>query len=182
MRHARFWLALLVAAILGAPLLLASSAQAHTTLLSTTPADGAVVNALPTEVTASFDSPLLDVGAAFVVRAADGTIVSAAAPTIAETTLTVQIVSDGPPGEYTAALRVVSVDGHTVTEAFRFTVETGPTAGSSASGAPSAPATPSLGAPDSPAAGGGSVWLLGAVVALGAAGVVLVLLLTRGRR
>ena len=129
----------------------AATAWAHADFVSTSPEDGASLESSPSEASVRFDSGLLDAGAAFVVTAADGTVVSAEPPQVGDRRLTVALQPDLPPGDYRAAFRVVSEDGHTVSDEFAFTVLAGSTAEAAPSDAASSPAESSP-AESSPAA------------------------------
>ena len=91
----------------------------------------------------------MDIGAALVVRAADGTVISDATPEVAGPRIRVDVPADAAPGTYTVAFRVVSQDGHPITATFDYTVAgdaPGPAA-ASAPGSPSASASASASAP-----------------------------------
>lgn len=184
-------IALLAALALVAP---ATGASAHASWLSSTPEAGATVDAAPSQVRVDFDSGLLDSGAALVVTNADGVVISEPRPVIERSAISVAVDPGAPAGVYTVAFRIVSEDGHTVSDSFDYTV-----AGSapSASNAPApavtsaAPAQPAetaapVGSPvaqpgvDAEASAGGLpiwVWVVGAV------GVVaIVIAVASGRR
>lgn len=132
----------LVVGVIGMP-----PAMAHASQTGSTPEAGAVLEAAPSTVEVTFDSPLMDIGAALVVRAADGTVVSDSVPEVAGSRIRVDVPPDTAPGTYTVAFRVVSQDGHPITATFDYTVAgdaPGPAA-ASAAGSPSAsaPITPS---------------------------------------
>ncbi len=103
-------------------LALAGPAAAHSSQLESSPKPGAVLDQAPTEVSVRFDSPLMDVGAAVVVRSADGIVVSTGTPRISHSSIAVDVRPDAAPGRYVVAYRVVSQDGHTVTSTFDYTV------------------------------------------------------------
>ena len=108
-----------------APLLILSSggvAQAHSSQTGSTPASGARLEVAPNQVVVTFDSPLMDVGAALVVRAADGSDVTSGPPEISRNEISVPVRTDVAGGDFTVAYRVVSQDGHTVTSTFDYTV------------------------------------------------------------
>lgn len=187
---------LLAGALLGALALAipASGASAHASWLSSTPEAGATVETAPSQVRVDFDSGLLDSGAALVVTNADGVVISEPTPVIERSAISVAVDPGAPAGVYTVAFRIVSEDGHTVSDSFDYTV-----AGEapSASNAPSpavtseAPAQPAetaapVGSPvaqpgvDVEASAGGLpiwVWVIGVV------GVVaIVIAVASGRR
>ena len=133
------------------------AAHAHSSQIGSNPAASARLDEAPNRVGVTFDSPLMDVGAALVVRAADGSDVTSGPPEISRNEISVPVRSDVTGGEFTVAYRVVSQDGHTVTSTFGYTV---------LGGADPAPATPSPSAPsdvaadDEPEDGGGMPVLL----------------------
>ena len=96
----------------------------------------------------TFDSPLMDIGAALVVRAADGTVISDAVPEVAGARIRVDVPPDAAPGTYTVAFRVVSQDGHPITATFDYTVA-GDAPGPAAASAPGSPSTASAPVPPS---------------------------------
>lgn len=135
----------LVVAVIGMP-----AAMAHASQTGSTPEAGAVLASAPSTVEVTFDSPLMDIGAALVVRAADGTVISAATPQVAGERIRVDVPADAAPGTYTVAFRVVSQDGHPITATFDYTVAGDEPAPAVASAPGSPPASAS--APPSAAA------------------------------
>lgn len=104
----------------------AGTASAHNVLISSNPEDGARVQTSPGEVSLTFDQPVQDAGDESVNQIAvtgpggdrwtagpakaDGTVVSAPLRTL------------GPKGEYVIGYRILSADGHTVSDEVRFTL------------------------------------------------------------
>jgi copper transport protein len=130
----------LLVALLGLGLLLATSASAHTSVLSSDPADGARLTAAPRSVTLVFneDVGLGGVGYLHVTDQA-GTRVDARAaahPGGDGTRVTVTLRAGLGDGTYTASFRVVSADSHPVTGTIRFVVGGGPVARGTASAGP----------------------------------------------
>jgi methionine-rich copper-binding protein CopC len=110
-------------------------AAAHTGLSSSSPKDGATVQNLPGEVVLEFTEP---VGEPEVeVTASDGTVVSDGEPEALGRTVTEPLTTDGPSGTYTIAYRVVSADGHPVSDELTFDVRSGPPPGESVDAASS---------------------------------------------
>ena len=160
------------------------TAHAHSSQTGSTPAADARLDEAPSRVTVTFDSPLLDVGAALVVRTADGSDVTAGPPEISRNEISVPVRTSGV-GEFTVVYRVVSQDGHTITSTFGFTVigspdrasqtspatATGSPAESAASPSPAvpspAPAPTKAAADEEPAGTGGMPYLLVAAGLLG---------------
>lgn len=129
-----------LAVVILTPLLLAhgaSPAAAHASELDATPAINATLDAAPAEVRITFDSPLLDTGAAVVVTGSDGDVISGPKPTIDDTVISVDLDPAAPAGTYTVAYRVVSSDGHTVTSSYEYTVTGGSTMAASPGSEPS---------------------------------------------
>jgi len=112
----------MVAALLGGALLTAAPASAHVSVVGTTPAADAVLDAAPSTVEVRFDSGLLDIGFAIVVRSADGRTVSSGPARLGLDSIATATDPAAGPGTYTVAFRVVSADGHEVTSSFSYTV------------------------------------------------------------
>jgi methionine-rich copper-binding protein CopC len=129
-RRAR-WAALLGAVLLAtAPLLAGAPVQAHTELISASPAQGDVVESLPGSVELTF-SEAVGSTAYVVVNGPDGQAVSDGDPQVVDGVVTQRTVGTGAAGAYTVDYRVVSADGHPVSGQVGFTVGsgTGPTPG-----------------------------------------------------
>lgn len=102
-----------------------TAATAHTNTVETNPDHGAVLDELPAEATVTLGEAPKQ--ADVVLKAPDGRVQKLQAR-VAETTITVELPSTGPRGDYTLSYRVVSADGHPVTGSTTFTVEAGPAA------------------------------------------------------
>ena len=178
----------LVAAIFVLP---AGPASAHSELLESTPADGDTLTSAPRQVQLVFGENVQEQGGAIVVEAADGTRVDQPRTFATDANVaTVQLTSNAPAGKYTVTFRVVSADGHIVSDSFGYQLTPSPTAtpASSDTATTSAPAadsdsSPVAGTNDADEGSGTSViWVLG----LGAIGVALVAamiaVVVRGRR
>ena len=96
-------------------------ALAHSNEVSADPPAESVLDQAPDRVTLTFDEPLLDAGAALVVSAGDGTVVSVDPPLIDGKSISTALAA-GVPGTYQVSYRVVSGDGHPVTGEYSFTV------------------------------------------------------------
>lgn len=107
----------------------AGPAAAHASLVSTDPADGSSVEAMPQQVTLTFNEPVGQ--PAVVVTAPDGTRVSGTASSL-DSTVTATLKGDAQKGRYTLAYRVVSVDGHPIAGETTFTSTSGKTVTASA--------------------------------------------------
>jgi methionine-rich copper-binding protein CopC len=127
---------------LGAVVLGASAAQAHTALQSTDPAAGSTVTAVPETITLTFNEPVLAVGTTIMVHAADERMVNVGPPVIVDNTVSQAVTGELPAGEYTVLYRVTSADGHPVEDQFRFTAAEATSYGV-ATPAPSMTASPS---------------------------------------
>ncbi len=122
----------LLGVLLGIGAVLAGNpAQAHTSLVSSSPADQSTLAAEPTRVSLDFDEPL-GRPAFVVVTAPDGTTVSREDPEVAGTRVSSAIEATGLAGQYTVAFRVVSTDGHTLSDELTYTVSSGHAASASA--------------------------------------------------
>ena len=119
-------LAFAAVALLGAALPLlgpATPAEAHTYLVSSTPAAGATLTALPDVFEVTTNEPLLTSlglgGFALDVVDAEGLHYGEGCVTVDGTTMS-SAVQLGAPGEYTLIWQVVATDSHTVSEEFTF--------------------------------------------------------------
>ncbi|KQU66530.1 copper resistance CopC family protein [Phycicoccus sp. Root101] len=118
----------------------AVAADAHAALKSVAPADGAQVATAPSQVVLEFNEPISTSFATVTVTGPSGAA-SSGRPRVDGTTVT-QALTDGlPAGKYTVAFRVVSEDGHPVSDTTRFTVK-GASATSSTSTSPEPTMTP----------------------------------------
>ncbi|WP_243075251.1 copper resistance CopC family protein [Microbacterium sp. SS28] len=187
---------LVVAVVAAASLLLgAAPASAHDELVSTDPAAGSAVAALPDELTLTFSGVLAtDAGASEVaVTDATGASLVDGAPVASDTVLT-QALAGEASGVVTVLWKVVSSDGHPISGEFSFTVDgpassptTEPTAEPTptdvATAAPTAEPTPSA-SPVPPAETTDlRPWFVGALLlVLAVAGGVMYLLISRARR
>lgn len=99
--------------LLGA-MLIASPAQAHTDLVSSSPADGATLDAAPRELTFTFSEDLLPDFVTFVASAegVDGGELRVTG--VDGPTATLAWPADAPGGEWRVDFRVVSQDGHPI--------------------------------------------------------------------
>ena len=113
-------LGLLVAAL--AVLLGAIPAAAHDYLVSSDPAAGSTVRAAPAAVTLTFDAAVLSTGNGATVLAVTGPSgkhYETGCPVVRNDDLSAA-VRLGPAGTYTATWRIVSSDGHPVSDSIRF--------------------------------------------------------------
>ncbi|WP_242086052.1 copper resistance protein CopC [Microbacterium lacticum] len=136
----------LLALIVGFALtLVASPAVAHDELIGSSPAAGSEVDALPAEITLTFSGVLID-GAGttqIVVTDASGADITGGDPVLDGTKVTQPLAASAAPGLVTVVWRVVSSDGHPVSDQFTFTVAGGSGASPEASASASSPAATS---------------------------------------
>jgi methionine-rich copper-binding protein CopC len=115
-----------LAVLLAALLLVAvgrGSADAHASLVSTSPEDGAQVATTPPSVSLTFSE---DVDSGDVaVAAPDGARVPTSEPRLSGPTVTADLEPSDQRGQFTVAYRVVAADGHPVTGQFTFTTTEG---------------------------------------------------------
>ncbi|GAA1939993.1 copper resistance CopC family protein [Agromyces allii] len=99
----------------------AVSASAHNSVISTTPADGAVVTEQPGTVSLTTNDALLDLGtgAALLVQGPDGLSYGDGCAVIDGATAS-SVVDLGEPGTYTVIWQVVSTDGHPISGEWTF--------------------------------------------------------------
>lgn len=174
---------------------LAPPAHAHDVLTGSEPADGAQLEAAPSELVLTFNNNLLDSAQAVVVTDASGTTVAEGSPVIEgpEATFALPALE---AGAYTATWSVVSSDGHRIDGELGFTVgdgaaepdtatttEPGPApAATAAPGEMTTPdATAAADAEDDSAGSALPVWLV-VLLAVGAAGAVIALAVRRWRQ
>ncbi|MFS2280636.1 copper resistance CopC family protein [Microbacterium sp. OR21] len=110
----------------GAVLGTASPAAAHDELLSAYPEASATVSDAPAEISLTFTGELqrLEGATAIEVITEDGRNLVDDAPEISEATVTQNLSDQLVVGEVTVRWRVVSSDGHPISDEYTFTVET----------------------------------------------------------
>ena len=142
-------------------------AQAHNSLVSSTPTDGAKLGQGPAAVTLTFDEPVGRRFGLVVVSGPDGGKYQQGGLRVTGVTATQALRPLGPAGTYRVAWRVVSADGHPVSGSFSFRLEVagageGPspsdtstaTASPAPTGSPSSTGSPSPTVPPTPPASG----------------------------
>ncbi len=127
-------------------------ASAHNVLLSSNPADGAVLQAAPSTVQLTFDQPVQNFEPVVTVLGPDGQRYESGAPQVDSTEVSAEVGALPGTGDYVIAYRVVSADGHPVQGEIRFRLEE---VASSAAG-PGSGAAASSGAAGSGAAASGA--------------------------
>jgi copper resistance protein C len=166
-------LRLLTAALVAVVTLLlgASPALAHTRLVSSDPADGASLSTAPEAVSLTFSENIKAEFATVSVVGPDGTNHQTGELSAADGVVRTAVSPLGPAGRYEISYRVVSDDGHPVQGVVAFTLTTpGPAAAPSPAAA--APATtqvdPQAGAQQDDRGSAAWLWIVGAVVLVGA--------------
>jgi len=159
----------------------ATSASAHSGLESSNPADGSVITEAPATITLTFNEGLLADANSVSINAADGTNVVSANVQPNGSSVELPWPADLPAGDYQAAFRVVSADGHPVTGAISFTYAPAETAAAPSASSPAVSEAATAESSASPAvveeqvtdttepeSTGGTPWLgLGIAVAIG---------------
>jgi len=116
--------------LLGGALILAGSASAHATLVSSDPLDGARLKAGPSSVSITFDEKvgLGSLGYLHVINQQGKRVESGGAyhPNGSGAKVAVNLPSGLPDGTYTESYRVVSADSHPIAGVVRFVVGDGP--------------------------------------------------------
>ncbi len=107
---------------IAALLLLPVPASGHASSAGSSPAADEVLPTAPSQVRIEFDSGLLEMGSALIVRDADGRSITTGPAVVGERSFSVPVDPTAPPGVYEVAYRVVSADGHTVEDTFSYTV------------------------------------------------------------
>lgn len=147
-------------------------ARAHAELESSDPQDGATLAAAPTGLTFVFKENILSEGNAVTLTdvAADARL-EVGPVEVDGDTVSVSWPQSSPAGEFRAAYRVVSADGHPIAGTITFTVEQagGAAQASPAAGTASAPAASAAASPPAPAADDADAGLLAWVLGIGLA-------------
>lgn len=119
----------------------ALAASAHAALTSMTPAAGSTVTVPPPAVVLRFSEPVSSSFAAVTVTDGAGASVVAGRPAVNGSTVTQPLRQLGS-GTYSVTFRVVSADGHPVSETAAFTVRPTPSASPSSTAASGSSAGP----------------------------------------
>jgi len=99
-----------------------SPAYGHDQIISQSPASGERLDAAPGEITLTFTSEPLDVGATVLVVDSDLVEWSEGSPRLDGTSIVQELGAGMPEGVYEVRWRMVSADGHPLSESFRFLV------------------------------------------------------------
>lgn len=98
----------------------AAPASAHASLDSMTPAAGSTVSTAPAQVVLTFDEPMQALGSTVAVIDPDGHAVQTAELIVRGQTIAVDLLPLRTPGTYHVNYRVLSSDGHIVTDSRTF--------------------------------------------------------------
>lgn len=99
----------------------AVSASAHTDVVSTSPADGAVIDVTPADVSITFSEPPIKEGAAILLADVSGTELPLGEVQFEGASVKAAAPTDLPAGDYIVTWRVSAEDGHVLTGEFSFT-------------------------------------------------------------
>ncbi len=100
----------------------ASPASAHAVLQSSNPADGAVVDVAPTEISLKFDETVQARADAIKMFNADAKVIPLGTAKVLDSVVTADLPAGLPDGSYVVSWRVISLDGHPVTGAFTYSI------------------------------------------------------------
>ena len=118
---------LLASALIFIPILNSPVAHAHAALVSTIPAQGAIVAKTTNKVTMHFGEDILVIAGknpnSIVVSDSRGKKVSFGTTTISGAKISSALKAPLSPGKYTVEYRVVSADAHVVAGSYSFTVK-----------------------------------------------------------
>lgn len=142
--------ATLAVALLASAALVAPAALAHSELVSTDPADGAVLDAPPQRVSFTFNEPLMPDFVRFIATDPSGNTGDLPVSSVEGPTATIAWPASAPGGEWTVSYRVVSQDGHPIEGGITFSYAGASPTASPTSAAPTS-AAPTSAAPTSPA-------------------------------
>ncbi|GAA4732247.1 hypothetical protein GCM10025782_34250 [Pedococcus ginsenosidimutans] len=124
-------------------LVTALGADAHAALRSVTPADGTTVQTAPRQVVLEFDEPISSSFATVTVTGPGGDAGNGR-PKVDGTKVTLDLDSDLPSGAYKVAFRVVSEDGHPVSDTSSFRLAAAAPSTSSSAPSPSTAGSPTM--------------------------------------
>jgi methionine-rich copper-binding protein CopC len=149
-RAAVRWRAVLASvAAIALVLLVAPTASAHDSLVSSSPADGQTVATMPDSIVLTMNEAAVAVGTRVVVSGPHGEV-QQGRPRLSKNLVEQALEPSAPAGRYTVTWRVTSADGHPVSGTFSFTARasaaptsSGPTSPTSVTTSASAPTTAS---------------------------------------
>jgi len=104
---------------------LVSPASAHTVLVSSSPQQDSVIEALPTNITMTFAEDLVSIGNSNSISVIDekGDEVSQGDVLVSGPTLSKDLIPSDKNGIFRVQYRAVAADGHVIKDEFTFTVE-----------------------------------------------------------
>lgn len=148
---------------------MAAPASAHNSLISSNPVNETSLDAGPPAIVLTFDQPVQEGEGlnSVAITGPDGTEWQGGAATVDSNVVSAPVRELGPTGVYTVGYRIVSADGHPVSGKLTFTLTKAGNGTPAPANANDDSASGSTGGSDS----GGLpiwVWLVGAVVLLGA--------------
>ena len=123
-------------------LALATGADAHASLISIAPANRARLTTAPTRIVLTFDEPISSSFATVTVTDGSGASVGAGRADVQEAVVTQRLSPGLTSGRYTVAFRVVSEDGHPVSDRTTFTLALPAGAAAPGTSAPAPTMTP----------------------------------------
>ena len=98
-------------------------ALAHAQLVKASPADGASLTSAPSKVVLTFSENIQQRFARVSVTKADGTTVSSGEPSVDGAVVTQRLANSLTSGRYATRFRVVSADGHPVSDTLAFSLQ-----------------------------------------------------------
>ena len=105
----------------------ASIADAHSTLVSSTPKSGATLSAVPGLVTLTFNEKLLVIPGehpnSLAVANSSGQSMTTGPLKVSGSKISISLKSKKSTGKFTVSYRVVSADGHPISGKYSFTVK-----------------------------------------------------------
>ncbi|WP_162891096.1 copper resistance CopC family protein [Aeromicrobium sp. A1-2] len=110
------------ASLLAACFMWASPASAHSSLVRSSPAEGAVLPTAPRSITLEFNEKVSKIAPAIVLRNDAEAVISSRPPTVGRTTISSTVPTGLPDGSYSIVWRVVSDDGHPIQGVIRFVI------------------------------------------------------------
>lgn len=142
-RRRACWFVVLILTVIGS-IGLTGTAVAHTDLISSDPADGTTLAQAPSSITLTFNEPVQNFEPVVMVTGPDDQSYQVNPPVVDSTVVRSDVTALGPPGPYTVAYRVLSVDGHPVTGQLVFELAGPATVVTPAAVVPSTPPTAQL--------------------------------------
>ena len=135
---------LLVLVLVSSVILFPASANAHARLVSTDPADGAVLTTMPESVTFTFNENILEGSTAIAFVDELGSVIDSSPGTLLGPSITAAWPQQASQGSIQVSYRVVSADGHPVMGSITVTLAgTSPSQPETTTPAPLLEATPS---------------------------------------